>query len=77
MNFDLRLPIGIMFTVFGAMLSIYGLMTKDSELYRTHSLGININLYWGLALLAFGVVMLAMAIKGRGSNGGSSTGPAS
>ena len=63
MNFDLRLPIGIMFTLFGAMLTIFGLSTRGSEIYQ-HSLGINVNIGWGLVLLVFGLFMLTLALKG-------------
>ena len=52
MNFDLRLPIGIMFTLFGAILTIFGAVS-DKAIYEQHSLGINVNLYWGLVLLVF------------------------
>lgn len=65
MNFDLRLPIGIMFSLFGAMIAIYGVATKGSAIYQAHSLGININLIWGIVLLVFGVFMLFLALKGR------------
>jgi hypothetical protein len=61
MNFDLRLPLGLMFTLFGAMLTIYGLVT-DASVYQ-RSLGININLNWGVVMLLFGVTMLTLAIK--------------
>jgi hypothetical protein len=67
MNFDLRFPIGIMFTLFGAMLVIFGLATKGNEMYTIHSLGKNINLSWGFILLIFGVVMLLLAIRGKKS----------
>ena len=59
MNFDLRYPIGIMFSVFGAMLVIFGL-ASDTKLYE-RSLGINVNLWWGLVLLVFGKTMFLMA----------------
>jgi len=61
MNFDLRYPIGIMFSLFGIILTIFGLATGGNEMYTTHSLGININLIWGLVLLAFGGLMLFLA----------------
>lgn len=64
MNFDLRLPIGIMFSTFGAILSIFGL-TTDKKVYEATSLGININLIWGVVLLVFGLFMLTLALKGR------------
>ena len=63
MGLDLRWPIGLMFSIIGVMLSIEGLLTRGGEEYH-RSLGININLRWGLVLLAFGVFMLLMAIKG-------------
>lgn len=61
MKLDLRLPIGLMFTVFGVMLAWYGL-ASDQAIYD-RSLGINVNLWWGLVVLAFGLVMLAFAIR--------------
>ncbi|HVU36277.1 MAG TPA: hypothetical protein VHE61_22765 [Opitutaceae bacterium] len=67
MNFDLRLPLGLMFTLFGAMLTIYG-VAADKAIYEK-SLGININLIWGLVMLAFGVIMLVLALRAR-KNGG-------
>ena len=62
MNLDLRYPIGLMFTIDGVLLTIFGLMS-DRTIYD-RSLGINVNLWWGIALLAFGVVMLVFAIRG-------------
>lgn len=62
MNLDLRYPIGLMFTIDGVLLTIFGLMS-DRAIYD-RSLGINVNLWWGIALLAFGVVMLVFAIRG-------------
>ena len=64
MNFDLRLPIGLMFGVYGLVLTGYGAITSGSEIYE-RSLGININLTWGLVMLTFGVAMLLLAWKGR------------
>jgi hypothetical protein len=63
MSLDLRLPIGLMFAIFGAMLTGYGLVSGDAIYAR--SLGINVNLWWGLVLLAFGLAMLALARAGR------------
>ena len=61
MRLDLRLPIGLMFSLFGAMLTVYGLVS-DAAIYQ-QSLGINVNLWWGLVLLAFGLVMLTLALR--------------
>jgi hypothetical protein len=50
-----------MFTIFGAILVAYGLVS-DRAIYA-RSLGINVNLWWGLVLLVFGLVMLAFAYR--------------
>ncbi|HEU4585925.1 MAG TPA: hypothetical protein VFT57_03940 [Gemmatimonadaceae bacterium] len=63
MNLDLRLPIGLMFSAFGVLLTIFGLVS-DRSIYQ-RSLGINVNLWWGLVLLAFGLVMLFYGIRGE------------
>jgi len=63
MKLDLRLPIGLMFTIFGLMLTVFGL-ASDKAIYG-RSLGINVNLWWGLVLTAFGLVMLVLARRGR------------
>ncbi|MCS7337190.1 MAG: hypothetical protein NZ739_02995 [Verrucomicrobiae bacterium] len=65
MGLDIRYPIGIMFAIVGALLVVFGLITSgEAELYR-RSLGININLWWGLLLLAFGLLMLFLAWRAR------------
>ncbi len=63
MRLDLRLPIGILFSLFGAILIGTGLLAPASA--NQQSLGINMNLWWGLVLLVFGVVMFAFAMRGR------------
>ena len=58
MGLDIRWPIGLMFSLIGAMLVVFGLVTgSGNEMYQ-HSLGINVNLKWGLLLLVFGGTML-------------------
>jgi hypothetical protein len=61
MKWDLRLPIGLMFTIFGVMLTGFGL-ASDRAIYD-RSLGINVNLWWGVAVLAFGLAMLTLAMR--------------
>jgi protein-S-isoprenylcysteine O-methyltransferase Ste14 len=64
MGLDIRWPIGLMFSLIGALLVICGLVTaSDAEMYK-RSLDININLYWGLLLLVFGLSMLTLAWRG-------------
>jgi ABC-type Fe3+-siderophore transport system permease subunit len=67
MKLDVRLPIGMMFSLLGAMLVVYGLVSDRSMYAR--SLGINVNLWWGLVLLAFGSVMLTFALRSRRGQG--------
>lgn len=62
MGLDIRYPIGLMFSLIGALMTVYGLATGGSEVYQ-RSLGANINLFWGVLLLAFGLWMLWMANK--------------
>ncbi len=63
MGLDIRTPIGLMFLIFGALLVGFGL-TSDKAIYA-RSLGININLWWGLVMFAFGAVMFLLAWSGR------------
>lgn len=62
MGLDIRLPIGLMFTLFGLLLVVYGFIS-DKSIYQ-RSLGINVNLGWGVVLLVFGVVMLLLGRRG-------------
>ncbi len=61
MGLDIRLPIGVLFTVFGIVLTVFGALS-DRALYE-RSLGININLMWGIVLLLFGLGMLMLGRK--------------
>jgi hypothetical protein len=65
MGLDIRLPIGMMFSLLGALLAVYGLATgSDSDMYSS-SLGINVNFWWGLVLFFFGAIMLFFALRAR------------
>ena len=61
MGLDIRLPIGMLFTIFGIMLIAFGVFSNPS-LYA-QSLGININLVWGAVLLVFGVLMFWLGAR--------------
>ena len=67
MKLDLRLPIGLLFTIYGAIFVLFGL-ASDKTIYE-RSLGINVNLWWGLVLLAFGIGMLALARRAKHQGG--------
>ena len=56
MSFDLRIPVGLMFTLFGLILVGVGLL--GSPALSEQSLGININLWWGVVQFVFGASML-------------------
>ena len=57
---DIKIPIGLMFFVFGVILTIYGFVTKnDTELYQK-SLSHNVNLWMGILMLVFGGFMLLL-----------------
>jgi len=62
MSLDIRFPIGWMFSLFGVILVLFGLL-GDKQIYA-RSLGININFDAGVGLLAFGIVMLLLAWRG-------------
>lgn len=59
MGLDIRIPIGGLFVVLGALLAGYGLFSNPAIYQR--SLGIDVNLWWGVVLLVFGIAMLALA----------------
>jgi membrane protease YdiL (CAAX protease family) len=80
MGLDIRLPIGMLFSIIGILLSVFGAFS-DKALYQ-RSLGINVNLIWGLVLLAFGAVMLLLGWRGivaprSGDRAGADTKPPS
>ncbi|HXB20669.1 MAG TPA: hypothetical protein VNV88_04760 [Candidatus Solibacter sp.] len=63
MKLDIRLPLGLLFSIFGLLLGIFGLAGNKTVYER--SLGININLWWGMAMLLFGAVMITLGRRGE------------
>ena len=61
MGLDIRWPIGLMFTLIGVLLTGYGVFKAADSV----SLGLNINMIWGIVLLVFGFLMLRGAIRGK------------
>ena len=59
---DIRIPIGLLFSLLGLILAIFGAVSGP-ELYQ-RSLGMNVNFGWGLVLLAFGILMLLLGRRG-------------
>jgi hypothetical protein len=64
MILDLRIPMGLMFTLVGAILSLFGMSTKGSPIYDVIG-GLNVNLWWGLVLLVFGMTMYILGRRGQ------------
>ena len=73
MGLDIRFPIGLLFTVVGLMITIYGVATLHSPIYE-RSLGIDVNLFWGITMLIFGAIMLALGWKRSASAPAASAG---
>jgi formate hydrogenlyase subunit 3/multisubunit Na+/H+ antiporter MnhD subunit len=58
MGLDIKIPIGLMFSILGIILTVLGIATSgDTEMYE-QSLGHNINLWSGIFMLIFGGFML-------------------
>ena len=55
---DIRIPIGLMFTIVGIIISVFGFFTNSDAAMYQKSLGINVNLIMGVIMLIFGLIML-------------------
>ena len=66
---DLRIPIGALFTVLGVLLGGYGLATNGDAAMYARATDINVNLIWGIVMLAFGALMLLGARRSARSAG--------
>ncbi len=56
MGLDIRIPLGLIFLITGGIMSVYGLITRSSAIYQ-RSMGINLNLGWGVVMFLFGLIM--------------------
>ncbi|HEV2323836.1 MAG TPA: hypothetical protein VGS10_07780 [Terracidiphilus sp.] len=65
MNVDLRIPLGMMFTLMGAVLMAFGLSTANNPEIYARSLGVNLDIWCGVALLVFGLVMVTFGRRGQ------------
>lgn len=61
MELDVRIPLGWLFAILGAILIAYGLIS-DPAIYA-RSLGENVNLHWGVVFALFGGIVLFIARK--------------
>ena len=58
---DVRKPIGWLFTIYGVMLIGWGMIQPQITSIEGHSIDFNLNLIWGSLMLAFGILMNALA----------------
>jgi hypothetical protein len=54
-----------MFGVIGIILTTYGLIHSSDAAQLQRSLGININLWWGLFIIAFSAIMLFLSLRAK------------
>ena len=57
MGLDIRIPLGLIFLITGGIMSLYGLFTRGNETLYARSMGVNLNLTWGLIMFVFGLIM--------------------
>jgi len=68
MGLDIRWPIGLMFSLVGLLMTVFGFVTRSDAAMYHRSLDININLIWGVILLVFGGAMLLLANRAKGKD---------
>ena len=76
MLIDLRIPMGMMFTMAGAILTAFGLATRDNSGLYAKSLGVNVNLWCGVLVLLFGIVILFLGRRRQARLMGAQSGAA-
>jgi NADH:ubiquinone oxidoreductase subunit 6 (subunit J) len=59
-RFDIRRIIGALFILYGVVLTVTGIV--GSEEVKNKAVGINVNLWTGLGMLVFGVLMVVWAL---------------
>ena len=62
---DIRIPIGMMFTILGVLITVFGLFTWGNEPMYQKSLGMNVNIIMGIIMLVFGLLMLYLSRRGK------------
>jgi hypothetical protein len=63
LGLDLRYPIGGLFSVLGVLLIGYGVVTRGNADMYVRSTSLNVNLWWGVVMLIFGLLFLALAAR--------------
>jgi hypothetical protein len=65
MFYDVRISMGMLFTLIGTILTAFGLATRTNTAVYAKSLGIDANLWWGLVLLGFGLAAMMLGRRGQ------------
>ncbi len=60
---DIRIPIGLMFSILGILITGFGIFTVSNAQMYEKSLGINVNIIMGIVMLVFGLIMLLLSVK--------------
>ncbi|HTG59293.1 MAG TPA: hypothetical protein VMG63_07790 [Terriglobia bacterium] len=68
MGLDIRFPIGIILTIYGLVLAIYGVVADPASPVSDPAIAenvvrLNIDMWWGVAMLVFGLFMSALAFR--------------
>ena len=61
MRLDIRLPIGLMFSVLGLLLVVVGLFIDGRSAQAQPT---SVNLWWGIVMLVFGIIMFLLGRRG-------------
>jgi hypothetical protein len=59
---DLRIPSGLFFLLLGVIVALVGILSPGT---RAPLADINVNLYSGISMVVFGVVLLLLARRAR------------
>jgi hypothetical protein len=65
MFYDSRISMGMLFTLVGTILTALGLATRSTAESYAKSMGIDVNLWWGLVLMVFGIAVLILGRRGH------------
>ena len=64
MGLDIRIPLGLLFLIIGGIMTVFGIFSRGSALYD-RSMGVNLNLAWGVLMFVFGLVMFFVGRRQR------------
>ena len=60
---DIRIPIGLMFSILGVLITVFGFVTMTNADMYQKSLNINVNIIMGILMLIFGAIMLYFSFR--------------